>query len=88
MDARDARIRIEHRQRFLREDRAAGSGHTYGYDLALFCGHFVRVNLVSQRVSAMSTERVRSATPRISTSLLVSNDSVLPNISNQLFASI
>ncbi len=88
MNARDARIRIQHRQRLLREHGAAGSGHTYGYDLSVFCGHFVRVKLVSQRVPAMSTERVRSATPRISTSLLGTNRSILPSVSNQLAVSI
>src|SRR5580704_12895423 len=82
MNAGDARIRLQHGERLLREDGAAGSGHTYGYDLALFFGHFVRVNLVSQRVPGMSTRRVRSATPRISTSLLGSNVSAVSSISN------
>jgi hypothetical protein len=42
VNARDARIRVQHRQRLLREDGAAGSGHTYGYDLSVFSGHCLR----------------------------------------------
>src|ERR1700761_1501245 len=88
MNTRDARIRVQHRQGLLREDGTAGSGHTYGYGLSVFCGHFVRVKLVSQRVLVMSTERVRSATPRISTSSLGSNGSILPSVSNRSVVSI
>ena len=42
VNARDSRVRIEERQRFLGEDGAAGSGHTYGNGLSLGFSHNVR----------------------------------------------
>ena len=48
----DARVRFEQFQRFLRQDGAAGSGHTYGYGLLFVVSHLrfcSRIHSVSQR---------------------------------------
>jgi hypothetical protein len=42
MDARHARVSVEQRQCFLRQNGATGSGYTYGNDLSLRFSHTVR----------------------------------------------
>ena len=57
----DARVGFEEFECFLREDGAAGPGHTYGYDLFFVVGHVqfcnLRVHSVSQRGSGKSRFR-------------------------------
>src|SRR6267154_1566228 len=64
MNACDAGVGIEECQRFLRQNGAAGSGHTYGDDLLLCTRHVrSRVISVSQRLGGKSRRRGKPGKP-------------------------
>src|SRR5579859_6553730 len=62
MNAGHARVGLEQSERFLRQDGATGSGHTYGDDLRLRGWH-VRPRIIQSRSGLRASQEVAASKP-------------------------